>query len=699
MFNSSAKMSLEASDVQTDEDCEELGEDGFSLPNDIPEKRRRRKKVTGKPPSQRSPYLSSLNVNPRRATVGAWRLPASPLGDNRDDTPGETSSARLSSILSNGHDCDITPELLKHTLSMRKSKHLLSASNGFAFTTSDYREKEDMYDEIIHLKKNLQVQKSDNRQMKVKVRRLEEENAKREKQIEELLDPTKGSEYTRSFVDKKREGSVVLNGLKQRILKLEQQCREKENALSNLQSDLRITNLEELKITADTYFQEIQRLKILLEAAEKSSRAESKCSLRQQKALSSTVHRLSDNLKQLQQENAVLREELNTDDPAGGIKGYRDWSKHRLLRRLLEVEKRWEGSKRHAQPVKSSSRLDQEVQTTLSESQGFSIATEAGVSVGTMTEEREELVSALMERLSQLEKEKADLQERLSCNNDEIKEIREEKKKLEREVARWKAEQEEQNSRRKQQDLEQLLARVTVLEAEKGKPPEAELSSDPALKTISSAVLEVTEERDAGCKHKEAEGDEDQSPVKDRRAKAALVIQTNWQKHRNKDLVMLQSVLRGHLLREAQLKERLRDAEKKCEDPPTASAGEDLDAEALIMLQSALRGHLSRCGHAIERSEFFVSTSMEHKLPSSSKRGSQSNPKVNRTGNDGDMMDLKEDLGSFSSTHELRVTSTNKAQAKQDCTSESVQTVDSDDSDDIIVSPSRPFRNREVLMA
>lgn len=52
-----------------------------------------------------------------------------------------------------------------------------------------------------------------------------------------------------------------------------------------------------------------------------SSRAESKCSQRQQKALSSTVHRLSENVKQLQQENGALREELNTDSPAGGIKG------------------------------------------------------------------------------------------------------------------------------------------------------------------------------------------------------------------------------------------------------------------------------------------------------------------------------------------------------------------------------------------
>lgn len=127
-----------------------------------------------------------------------------------------------------------------------------------------------------------------------------------------------------------------------------------------------------------------------------SSRAESKCSQRQQKALNSTVHRLSRKVKQLQQENSELREELDTDSPAGGIKGcsfhikllkhrlchvynitticllrkssfsncinckfcvidqntgalillktnvcllgYREWSKQRLLRRLLEVE-------------------------------------------------------------------------------------------------------------------------------------------------------------------------------------------------------------------------------------------------------------------------------------------------------------------------------------------------------------------------
>lgn len=52
-----------------------------------------------------------------------------------------------------------------------------------------------------------------------------------------------------------------------------------------------------------------------------SSGEERRCSQRQQKALSSTVRRLSESLKQLQQENAALREELDTDSPAGGMKG------------------------------------------------------------------------------------------------------------------------------------------------------------------------------------------------------------------------------------------------------------------------------------------------------------------------------------------------------------------------------------------
>ncbi|XP_040000712.1 IQ domain-containing protein E isoform X2 [Xiphias gladius] len=735
-------MSLEASDVQTDEDCEELVEDGFSFSADILEKRTRRKRSSGKPPpSPRSPYLSSLNVNPRRAAVAAWRLPRASLGDTRGETTGEMGSARLTS-LSNGHDlsqmlrseCDVTPELLKHTLSMRKHKHLHPASNGermcrcdsgegFSFGTGDYREKEDMYDEIIRLKKSLQAQKSDNQQMRVKLRRLEEDNAKREKQIEELLDPTKGSEYTRSLVDKKKEGSVVLNGLKQRILKLEQQCREKENVLSKLQSELRTTNLEELKITVETYFEEIQRLKMLLEASEKSSRAESKCSQRQQKALSSTVHRLSENLKQLQQENVTLREELNTDSPAEGIKGYREWSKQRLLRRLLEVEKRPEDSRRHAHPAERSCRLDREIQATPTEILGFAMATEAVVSVGTITEEGEE-VSDLRERLSQLEKERVELQEMLSSKEDELRQFRTEREELEKETESWKAEQTNERDKEREQhkqELEQLLARIRTLEDDEiNKPAQAELSATTALdheEDLGRSGLKEGEERDTGGREKEGERDEDlgRDVEKKRsvrtqhkeREKAARIIQTNWREHRNRDTVMMQSAFRGHLLRESQLKDLLKDTQNKAvgatnRSDEASSVGGDLDVGSLTMIQSAFRGHLARCSLVIESSGFSVPSPVGNSLPTPVPRRARSTP--SRTGaaslhNDEKKQGDEEDPEPVSGTQASRMTPT-KEQTELHCTAESgaAAAVDSDDSDDIIVSPSRPLRSREVFI-
>lgn len=79
----------------------------------------------------------------------------------------------------------------------------------------------------------------------------------------------------------------------------------------------------------------------------------------------------------------------------------------------LPSYQRLEDSRRHTHSAKRRSRLEQEVQTVPIEIQGFTMATGAVVSVGTMTEEVEE-VSGLKERLSQLEKQGAELQETLS---------------------------------------------------------------------------------------------------------------------------------------------------------------------------------------------------------------------------------------------------------------------------------------------
>uniref|UniRef100_A0A3P9M3G9 IQ motif containing E n=1 Tax=Oryzias latipes TaxID=8090 RepID=A0A3P9M3G9_ORYLA len=643
-------MSQDASDdVQTDEDCEELVEEDFSLPADISQKKTWRKKSIGKSPhSPRSPYLSSLNTNPRRAAVRAWRLPRGSLGETRGDTPGTAGP-----------------------------RHCTSLSNGFGYFLGgcDHRDKEDMHDEIIHLKKSLQALSSDKLQMKAKLRRLEEDIAKREKQIEELLDPIKGSEFTRSLVDKKREGSVVLNGLKQRILKLEQQCREKENALCKLQSELRTTNLEELKITAKTYSEEIQRLRMLLESAEKS-RAESKCSQRQQKALNFTVHRLSEDLKQLQHENAALKEELNTDSPTPGIKGYREWSKQRILRRLLELEKRLEESRRHAHSAQSSSQLDKEVQIPLTETQTFSMATEARVSVGTITEECE-AIAGLKECLNQSERKRIDLEETLAIKEDELTQLKTKQEELQREAEDWKAEQKsllEKEREQHKRDLELLLVKIQTLENERSKVAQAALSCPPPTAANSQAEVEsrtgqeAGKQRDAGRTTEGSEEDEKPSTGVRRteKEKAAVVIQTNWRRHKQRNVVMVQSALRGHLLRAAQLKNLLKENRKAGRDRcshEADSARRDLDSGAVTVIQAAFKGHLART-LAMKSPGPAVPSSVETKP-----RAGFSQPGKGAQ---------REHQPAAGFGHD--------------------PPTDSDDSDDIIVSPSRPMRSRNVLM-
>ncbi|XP_074137286.1 IQ domain-containing protein E isoform X7 [Sminthopsis crassicaudata] len=210
-----------------------------------------------------------------------------------------------------------------------------------------YREKEDMYDEIIELKKSLHSQKGDVDFMKTKLRRLEEENSRKDRQIEHLLDPNRGCDFARSMVDKRPGTGWVINGLKQRIIKLEQQCKEKDNTITKLQTDIKMTNLEEMRIAMETYYEEIHRLQVLLantETTGKKSPTDKKSTQKRQKKLSATVLHLSRNVQELQEENQSLKEDLDrvlSNSPISNkAKGYSEWSKQRLMRRISELEKK-----------------------------------------------------------------------------------------------------------------------------------------------------------------------------------------------------------------------------------------------------------------------------------------------------------------------------------------------------------------------
>ncbi|NWH36470.1 IQCE protein, partial [Chloropsis hardwickii] len=319
-----------------------------------------KKKIFHKPPkSPKSPYSSSTQLYPKKAA--AWRSlqgTGSACFENAAvENPrqmwlgflkqGIRMSHALKSDVDMGHmranASSSTPEYLKEALGMKKPKHSRSSSNGYIPGTPDYKEKEDMYDEIIELKKTIQAQKNEGDRMKAKLRRLEEENNRKDKQIEQLLDPSRGSELARAWSEKKTENGWVVTGLKQKIVKLEEQCKEKDNTINEFQADMKTSSLEEVRLAMETYYEEVHRLQLLLAKSETMRKKYGRDTQKRLKALNAAVLRLSRNIREMQAENQRLKEDLDhvlsSSPPQSKTKNYSEWSRQRLTRRILDLEK------------------------------------------------------------------------------------------------------------------------------------------------------------------------------------------------------------------------------------------------------------------------------------------------------------------------------------------------------------------------
>ncbi|MGH0122318.1 UNVERIFIED_CONTAM: hypothetical protein FKN15_003109 [Acipenser sinensis] len=592
-------MSVAASDcVMTDEELEELGEDGISIVTyeSETERKPKKKKTSHKPPrSPKSPYLSNTYLQPKKAAV--WRS-LKGTGTMHVENPSarvprelwlaslksglaiewfsrlipekkrlESCFLRLFDDVGQGPTLDWkgkiamsdqplkaeyaftqarlasstgTPEYLKEALGMKKPKHSRSSSNGYVPGTPDYKEKEDMYDEIIELKKMLQVQKSEADIMKTKLRRLEEDNSKKEKQIEQLLDPSK-----------------ITNGLKQKILKLEQQCKEKDHAINKLQTDLKTTNNEEMKIAMETYYEEVENFFIFFILSE------SKETQKQQKVLNSTILRLSKNIKQMQEENKCLKEDLARalDSPSASARGYSDWSKPRLVRRITELERKVDDVEMGSSNQASSARATVALVSTSADQ---SNQTASSTLKGSDSQQECERLRGLVKKLKE---DRTDLQEQLSGKLTEIKLLGSEKEELTKEVQRLKSVGNEKSFPEAKEKIQKLTQKVKQLEAE--------LEDERRIKEDSLHTSKKNEAEDS-----------------------------------DEDTVVIQSALRGHLTRQKQLTGLKDFEERKPLKSPRAvrsssahslsPADEDGD-EAVTLLQSAFRGHLARSGQLSSR--------------------------------------------------------------------------------------------------
>ncbi|XP_036681588.1 IQ domain-containing protein E isoform X7 [Balaenoptera musculus] len=518
--------------LSTGEPASETGDDSLSaITFDSDSETKAKRKSFHKPPptSPKSPYQSK----PRK--VASWR------------------SLRTAGTVPLGSRMSFTPQKL----------WLGSSKQGYVPGTPVYREKEDMYDEIIELKKSLHMQKSNVDLMRTKLRRLEEENSRKDRQIEQLLDPSRGPDFVRTLAEKRPDTGWVVSGLKQRILKLEQRCKEKDHTIDKLQTDMKTTNLEEMRIAMETYYEEIHRLQTLLASSETTGKkppAEKKIGLKRQKKMSSALLSLSRSVQELTEENQSLKEDLDrvlsSSPTASKIKGSVEWSKPRLLRRIAELEKKislMESPKSHASEVVGSTPPAHSASSPTVHRQP--------------RPDRQEESERLRGVVKRLKGEQSALYTQLQERDLEVKQLLQTKADLEKELENMKEGEKEGRER------------------------------EEALREEIQALIRKFQELEESKKGEE-ENPEEMSPEK---KKAVL-----------DEAAMLQAAFRAHLARARPLSSVVcgpdppavpspptQDSpEPRVPSPVIQAEGDPWQEEAVTIIQSAFRAHLARARHS-----------------------------------------------------------------------------------------------------
>ncbi|XP_074057238.1 IQ domain-containing protein E isoform X4 [Macrotis lagotis] len=599
-----------------------------------------------------------------------------------------------------------------------------------------YREKEDMYDEIIELKKSLHSQKGDVDFMKTKLRRLEEENSRKDRQIEHLLDPNRGCEFARTMVDKRPGTGWVINGLKQRIIKLEQQCKEKDNTITKLQTDIKMTNLEEMRIAMETYYEEIHRLQVLLantETTGKKSPTDKKSTQKRQKKLSATVLHLSRNVQELQEENQSLKEDLDrvlSNSPISNkAKGYSEWSKQRLMRRISELEKKvgeLENTGSHSPEQVRLVPLIQPAPNTVQQD--------------LLRSEHSEECDRLRGIVRKLKGDRSALQAQLSDKDLEMKQLLQAKAALEKELKNL--EDTEKDRKDKEDTMREEIQRLTK-KLQETEVDQRKIEDDPMEITheaqedafISSNVtcIQTQQSSVSSSSNVSLQPSSFQSDARNkehRRDKAARIIQAEWKifKRKKKEAnldeaaAVLQAVFRGHLAREKLFSSdtfgsespsmpsfpNKRSNTSRCHSSSILVADNKEDDEAIAVIQSIFRAHSARMGyHAKTASD----SSISEKKPISSicKKSTSLVSVPSSLGKEDSEISSEEAVEELPADDDESMQPKElKALVHQPCCAVSSHTrlqpvvdpvvdeVSSDDSDDIVISPSLPVKKKNL---
>ncbi|XP_007647096.2 IQ domain-containing protein E isoform X1 [Cricetulus griseus] len=644
---SAATMSQGTADLAS-----ETGDDSLSaITFDSDFETKTKRKGFHKPPSTspKSPYYSKpKKVTSWRSLKTAGSMPLSSrisltpqklwLGTSKHGSMTQPLSSMVTSEHAWIHPPSCTPDHLTEAVRAKRADPRRSGNHGHISGNSVYREKEDMYDEIIELKKSLHMQKSDVDLMRTKLRRLEEENNRKDRQIEQLLDPGRGPDFVRTLAEKRPDTGWVITGLKQRIFKLEQQCKEKDNTINKLQTDMKTTNLEEMRIAMETYYEEIHRLQTLLASTDASGKKpimEKKLGVKRQKKMSSALLNLTRSVQELTEENQSLKEDLDrmlSNSPTvSKIKGYVDWSKPRLLRRIAELEKKVSSAE---SPKPSASELVKP-NPLVSSSSNISVQKQPkgdqpkeDLPKEDSSEDQEHLRGAL----KVLKGERSVLQAQLLEKDEEMNKLLQAKMDLEKELemAREGEKERQEQERALREKIEALTSKCQELEEAKRQerdltvavtqeaPPELHAPSPCSDHSKPDSDNEPSEHNSDS---QEAESQPPTPCSEERRDAAIRILQAQWKAHRHKKrkaaldeaATVLQAAFRGHLARSRLLRSKApasrspslldlpsiptelqRSPTPRVPSPISPPEDSPEQEEAITVIQSILRGYLAQ---------------------------------------------------------------------------------------------------------
>ena len=547
---------------------------------------------------------SQYQEKPRRVKKSKGRVDHSPYlsqslgGQGTKSGPRKTGHEAWSSAIRNGFtglSSENSPaNRLASPQVQRKFKSRSSGNNGGPFSRDEhvlasgkpaYKSQEDYYDEIIELRQVIKELKVDNGVLKTKLQRITQENVLKDRQIKDFLNPNKQpEEIRRTLTDKNADSSAVVSSLKQKLHLMERNLKDKENELRKLKSDLKSTNIDELRIEMETYFEETRRLQTVLSSVYSqapgtrnlpdtrynASRSSSRMNTPRRDGLDTAdngqLEVILDENRRLKSENQSLKKDLlcaidgqrNKDSYSKDMNvDYADMNRLQMLRKIGELEQSLEdaNAKRKSEPKdskKQSSGDDDEV-------------------------ELRDVIENLKQDRTHYRKEAEKLRTKLETAEDELAKLKTKTKKM---IEEHKEKLRDVNEEYKQ--------KINVDKKDKAHSTMSPPRPTPKQRDkTGSAKKKISFQEDIVKEHQQGDvfsHNEDE---------AARVLQRNWRQHnkqknspRDDDIVRIQSALRAHAIRRERV-QLLSNADDVVE--------EDLEWEdAVTRVQSAMRAHHAR---------------------------------------------------------------------------------------------------------